>query len=76
MANLDTTNKRRSGLRVMLPSFGVMIEPVGIDGIAQDDRQHIAMMYGGILATGNGAGPLLGGRLLRGGRLLGGRLIH
>ena len=54
MANLDTTNKRRSGLQVMKPPFGVMVEPTGIDGIAQDDRQHLAFMYGGILAAAAG----------------------
>lgn len=51
MANLDTTNKRRSGLQIMRPPFGVMIEPLGLDGIARDDRQHLALMYGGILAS-------------------------
>jgi hypothetical protein len=51
MADLDTTNKRRSGLQVMRPPFGVMVEPTGLDGLGRDDRQHLALMYGGILAA-------------------------
>ena len=50
MANLDTTSKRRSSVQYGLPP--VLAALLADGAIAQGDRQHIALMYSGILATG------------------------
>lgn len=50
MADLDTTSKRRSSLQLMQPAFATPPSPDST--ISQGDRQHIALMYSGILATG------------------------
>lgn len=49
MANLDTREKRASGVHVALPWRGLSPLPDG--AISQGDRQQIAGMYAGILAT-------------------------
>ena len=49
MANLETRSKRASSIQALMP---FMIAPPLPDGtISQGDRQHIAWMYSGILAT-------------------------
>lgn len=66
MADLDTTSKRRSGVQLMLPPFGTPPEPtLALGDINQGDRQHIALMYSGVLASAGGVAirrylPLLG----------------
>ena len=58
MANLDTRAKRASGLHVLKPALTAPVTPDGT--IAQADRQHIALMYGGILASAPAGGPAMG----------------
>ena len=49
MANLDTAAKRFSGINVMMPWRGIASIPDGT--IAAGDRQALAYLYSGILAT-------------------------
>lgn len=54
MADLDTRSKRTSGAHLLK---AWMTAPVTPDGtIGQGDRQHIALMYSGILASAPGGG--------------------
>lgn len=50
MANLDTREKRSSGLHAGLPWRGLFPLPDGT--LSQADRQHASYMYSGILAAG------------------------
>ena len=45
---MDTANKRMSAINVASPWRGLLPIPDG--AIAQGDRQHVALMYAGILA--------------------------
>lgn len=58
MADLDTRAKRSSGLHVLKPALTAPVTPDG--AIAQGDRQHIGLMYSGILAAAPGGGPAMG----------------
>jgi len=49
MANLDTREKRASAINVGLPWRGLLPLPDGT--IGQADRQQLATLYAGILAT-------------------------
>ena len=49
MADLDTTSKRRSSVQLMGPGTSAQLLADGT--IGQGDRQHIALMYSGILAA-------------------------
>ncbi len=56
MADLDTTSKRRSSVHLMQPPIIAFPEPTLVLGdINQADRQHLALMYSGILASGAAA---------------------
>ena len=56
MADLDTTSKRRSGVRMLQGYSSAVPEPTIVLGdIDQGDRQHIATHYSGILAGGAAA---------------------
>ncbi len=48
MADLDTREKRSSGIHIGLPWRGMVPLPDG--DISQADRQHLAFLYSGILA--------------------------
>ncbi len=50
MADLDTTSKRRSSVQLMRPSLAAQL--LADATIGQGDRQHIGLMYSGILAAG------------------------
>lgn len=50
MANLDTAAKRISGAEVM--ETGANMMPFADGTIGQGDRQHLAVLYSGILAAG------------------------
>jgi hypothetical protein len=53
MANLDTRSKRQSHVRLVKPYSADL---PGTDGtIAQGDRQHLAWLYSGILASSGAA---------------------
>lgn len=57
MANLDTRSKRASSVQILAPA---VLSPVLPDAtIDQGDRQHVALTYSGILATGAGGASLL-----------------
>ena len=47
---IDTETKRRSAMTTMLPGVRTML-PVADSSIDQADRQHNALLYGGIAAT-------------------------
>lgn len=66
MADLDTRSKRASSVQIFLP---FVLSPVLPDGtINQGDRQHTAMSYSGIAASGGS--PSISGLLTAG------KLIH
>ena len=70
MPDLDTRAKRASGLHLLKPPLTAPVTPDGT--IAQGDRQHIALLYSGILASAPGGGRILnivasGGLVSRGG---------
>jgi hypothetical protein len=54
MANLDTQDKRSSGVDVSLPWRGKFPVPTD-DPAPLANRQHVADMYSGILASGGAA---------------------
>ena len=45
---VDTEAKRVSAILPMFPSRGVLPPPDG--SVSQADRQHLALLYGGVLA--------------------------
>jgi len=70
MANLDTREKRASGIHVAIPWRGLLPLPDG--AIGQADRQATATCYAGILASE--AGPVVAMARIIGGwnRIIGG----
>ena len=55
MADLDTRDKRSSGILISLPFRGRL--PNVDSSVDQPDRQHVPFMYSGIAAGGAGPAP-------------------
>jgi hypothetical protein len=76
MADLDTRQKRESGIGISLPFARVLPTPDGSDADGEDERAHLAMNYNGIttaVASGRIMGSLIGpsGLVGHGGGLIG-----
>lgn len=55
MADLDTTSKRRSAVQLLHPWLNTPPVPtLALGDIDQADRQHLALIYGGIAASSTG----------------------
>ena len=66
MADLDTRQKRESGIGISLPFARVLPTPDGSDADSEDERAHLAMNYNGIVTGAAPAGMTVGGLALMG----------